>query len=217
MPLRQYFTWVGSILLVALFAADWCLPAPLPAPRFEVSPQERVNLRIRSDHKWPDKVVFDTTLSQLASVADAGREPDAVPNQKVARAGGRTPLDALAAMMPVAQPSAGPDPQKAGNVEFHVIPSTLPQSGRMNLGFAVSRQIPEGSTSRATAEISGAEHEGHFVCRYVRQQAAVPRRICIHAEASRHQSGRGDDQAASLRTDACASAADAEILLTASA
>jgi hypothetical protein len=111
MPLRQYFTWVGSILLVALFAADWCLPAPLPAPRFEVSPQERVNLRIRSDHKWPDKVVFDTTLSQLASVADAGREPDAVPNQKVARAGGRTPLDALAAMMPVAQPSAGPDPQ----------------------------------------------------------------------------------------------------------
>jgi hypothetical protein len=30
MPLRQYFVWVGSILLVMLFAADWCFPAPLP-------------------------------------------------------------------------------------------------------------------------------------------------------------------------------------------
>ena len=29
MPIRQYFVWVGSVLLVALFGADWCLPAPL--------------------------------------------------------------------------------------------------------------------------------------------------------------------------------------------
>jgi hypothetical protein len=31
MPLRQYFAWVGSILLVALFVADWCFPAPVHA------------------------------------------------------------------------------------------------------------------------------------------------------------------------------------------
>ena len=46
MPLRPYFAWVGSILLVALFVADWCFPAPVHAPRSEIPPHERVNLRI---------------------------------------------------------------------------------------------------------------------------------------------------------------------------
>jgi hypothetical protein len=106
MPLRQYFTWVGSILQVALLAANWCFPAPVQAPHPEIPPHERVNLRIRSDHKWPDKVVFDTTGSRLTTVANAGRAPDAVPGQNTIRAGWRTPLDALAAMVPAALPSA---------------------------------------------------------------------------------------------------------------
>ena len=29
MPLFQYFGWVGSFLLAALLAANWCFPAPL--------------------------------------------------------------------------------------------------------------------------------------------------------------------------------------------
>jgi hypothetical protein len=118
MPLRQYFAWVGSILLLALCAADWCFPAPLHVSHPEIPPHERVNLRIHSDHKWPDKVVFDTTGSQSASVADAGRRPDAVPGQTNARAGGRTSLDALAAMMPVAQPLAGRGPCAGRNGRF---------------------------------------------------------------------------------------------------
>ena len=32
MPLFQYFGWVGSFLLAALLAANWCFPAPI-APR----------------------------------------------------------------------------------------------------------------------------------------------------------------------------------------
>jgi hypothetical protein len=107
MPLRQYFAWVGSILLLALCAADWCFLAPLHVSHPEIPPQERVNLQIRSDHKWPDKVVFETTPSRSTSVVDTGRRPNDVPDQTTARAGGRTPLDALAAMMPVAQPRAG--------------------------------------------------------------------------------------------------------------
>jgi hypothetical protein len=102
MPLRQYFAWVGSILLLALFAADWCFPAPLRAPHPEIPPQERVNLRIRSDHKWPDKVVFDATPSRSPSVADAGRQPGIAHGQITARTGWRSPLDALAAMLPAA-------------------------------------------------------------------------------------------------------------------
>ena len=113
MPLRQYFAWVGSILLVALFAADWCFPIPLPAPHPEIPPHERVNLRIHSDQKWPDKVVLDTTRS--TPFADADREPDIAPSQSTARAGWRTPLDAFAAMVPAALSSTNRrPPQRPG-------------------------------------------------------------------------------------------------------
>lgn len=81
MPLRQYFTWVGSFLLLGLFAADWCLPAPAVHARSAIPPQERVNLRIRSDQKWPERVVFDTTDSRLASAADNSRVPEGLPSQ----------------------------------------------------------------------------------------------------------------------------------------
>ncbi len=88
MPLRQYFAWVGSIFLVALFVAEWCFPAPVHAPRSEIPPHERVNLRIRSDHKWPEKVVFDTTRSPSTPVADAGVERDFVPRRRPGRGPG---------------------------------------------------------------------------------------------------------------------------------
>jgi hypothetical protein len=72
MPLFQYFGWVGSVLLAALFAASWWLPgnvAGAPSPRMPLS--ESIHIRIRSDHKWPERVVFDTTGSELASAKSA--------------------------------------------------------------------------------------------------------------------------------------------------
>jgi hypothetical protein len=96
MPLRQYFTWVGSLLLAGLFAADWLFPVPVHALRYEIPPNQTVNLRIRSDQKWPEKVVFDTTPS-LRSVAGASPESEVVSNQRFALAG--QPRDAFAAML----------------------------------------------------------------------------------------------------------------------
>src|ERR1700750_2533503 len=81
MPLRQYFVWVGSVLLVALFVADWCLPAPVAHPHSEIPPNQRVSLRIRSDQKWPERIVFDTAHSALSLAAEAGPEPTVVPPQ----------------------------------------------------------------------------------------------------------------------------------------
>jgi hypothetical protein len=72
MPLFQYFGWVGSVLLTALFAAGWWLPgnvADASPPRAPLS--ESIHIRIRSDHKWPERVVFDTTGSELASAKSA--------------------------------------------------------------------------------------------------------------------------------------------------
>ena len=75
MPIRQYFLWVGSILLVALLVADWLLPEPVAHPHSEIPPNERVNLQIRSNHKWPERVVFDTTRPGRTFAA-AHPEPD---------------------------------------------------------------------------------------------------------------------------------------------
>jgi hypothetical protein len=98
MPIRQYFVWVGSVLLVALFAADWWLPDPAAHSPSAIAPNERVNLRIRSDHKWPERVVFDTAHSGIPLAAEFGPKLDVVPNQDFARTGQRSPLDAFAAM-----------------------------------------------------------------------------------------------------------------------
>src|SRR5215475_1254269 len=65
MPIRQYFVWVGSVLLLALFAADWRLPAPVEHSHSEIPPNEQANLRIRSEHKWPERVVLIPAHSGL--------------------------------------------------------------------------------------------------------------------------------------------------------
>jgi hypothetical protein len=72
MPLFQYFGWVGSFLLAVLFAANWSVSSPIGrAPGSDVPLDRKINIRIHTDHKWPERVVFDTTTSALAQKADA--------------------------------------------------------------------------------------------------------------------------------------------------
>lgn len=62
MPLARYFIYVGGTLLLLLLVADFSLPK-LPAG---TRPNEETYLiRIHSDQKWPDRVVFDTTTPTI--------------------------------------------------------------------------------------------------------------------------------------------------------
>jgi hypothetical protein len=75
MPLLQYFGWVGSVLLATLYAASGWLSgnvAAAPPPRARLS--ESIHIRIHSEHKWPERVVFDTTRSRLAPAENAQAE-----------------------------------------------------------------------------------------------------------------------------------------------
>jgi hypothetical protein len=60
---------VGSALVVLLLIAGWSLPEPRPS--FSDRPEiiDRAIIRIRSERKWPEKVVLDThqpTFSPLS-------------------------------------------------------------------------------------------------------------------------------------------------------
>ena len=104
MPVLQYFGWVGSLLLAALLAANWCLPAPI-VRQAGVPLDQRVKIRIHTDHKWPERVVFDTAgamVTQKANVeAGIGRSEPAVGTE-------RQPFDAFAEMTPPAKPCFRP-------------------------------------------------------------------------------------------------------------
>lgn len=64
MPLVRYFLFVGGALLALLFIADATLPK-LPATEHAEAAANFSMIRIHSDRKWPERVVFDTTLPTI--------------------------------------------------------------------------------------------------------------------------------------------------------
>jgi hypothetical protein len=113
MPLFQYFARVESFLVAALFAANWCCSAP-PVPRSDVPLDQKVNIRIHTDHKWPEREVFDTTRSMLAREAKADAET-AVGRSEAPVQAERQPFDAFAEMAIPVRPCFRP-PCSAGQV-----------------------------------------------------------------------------------------------------
>ena len=66
MPLGRYFIFVGGTLAALLFVANWCLPTPPPMFAVHQSDIDRTIIRIKSAHKWPKKVVLDTSHPTMA-------------------------------------------------------------------------------------------------------------------------------------------------------
>ena len=98
MPAFQYFGWVGSSLLAALFAANWCCSGPIAhEARSEVPLGQKINIRIHTDHKWPERVVFDTTRSTLTDEAKANAETD-IGGSETPVLAERQPFDTFAEM-----------------------------------------------------------------------------------------------------------------------
>ena len=81
MPLRGYFLWVGGVLLALLLVADVCLPK-LPATTTAGTHPSLI--RIHSDQKWPERVVYDTSepvvrLVAAANTRDSGNLAQPIP------------------------------------------------------------------------------------------------------------------------------------------
>jgi len=68
MPLARYFFYVSGVLFTLVFILDACLT------RLSVTESAHVNspvIRIHSDRKWPERIVFDTTLPTIVPAPTA--------------------------------------------------------------------------------------------------------------------------------------------------
>ncbi len=93
MPLARYFLFVGGVLLALLFASNAVLPNSSstdgPVAGLSDTARDLPTVRIASDRKWPERVVFDTSIQTLVPapaaktvIANAGAAvtaPTAVP------------------------------------------------------------------------------------------------------------------------------------------
>jgi hypothetical protein len=85
MPLRRYFTFVGGALLALLLIANAFLPA-LPVAGGSQSTVDRSIIRIHSDTKWPERVVFDTSRPTITPSPAPAAVAEAPSPQKTAAA-----------------------------------------------------------------------------------------------------------------------------------
>jgi hypothetical protein len=68
MPLARYFLYIGGVLLTLVFILDACLT------KFPVMERAHVNspiIRIHSERKWPERIVFDSTLPTIVPAQTA--------------------------------------------------------------------------------------------------------------------------------------------------
>jgi len=73
MPLARYLLFVGGALLALLFISDPFLPKLPVADR---ASSHSAIIRIHSDQKWPERVVFDTSLPALIPAQIENAETD---------------------------------------------------------------------------------------------------------------------------------------------
>jgi len=104
-PIARYFLFVGGTLAALLFIAGWCLPAPLAMFADQPQAVDRAIIRIRSAHKWPGKVVLDT--SQPTITPPVVEEPLAVQSIQLPPDEAKTQsnLEAMAQLKPNTRPA----------------------------------------------------------------------------------------------------------------
>jgi hypothetical protein len=76
MPVGRYFAFVGSFLFALFLAVTWNV-APPPPTQDPIPLGEKLNIRIESPAKGPEKVVIDTDIPPQSGLPPAA--PTAAP------------------------------------------------------------------------------------------------------------------------------------------
>lgn len=114
MPLARYFLVVGGLLLTLLFVIDAGSPKLPVADRADAAIDMPAQ-RIQSDRKWPERVVFDTSLPTIVPVQAAAAEPAVAPQPTPAEVSAKTRVrETFAQFRPEDEkkPEAKPPPKR---------------------------------------------------------------------------------------------------------
>jgi hypothetical protein len=97
MPLARYLLYVGGVLLALLFISDASLPR---LPDAHSAHTASYIIRIHSDRKWPERVLFDTSLPTITPLQVANVEQSAAVPVTIASAKARV-REAFAQLRPL--------------------------------------------------------------------------------------------------------------------
>ena len=89
MPIARYFLFVGGVLLALLLAVDALFPQQAVVASRGASSVDKTVVRIRSDQKLPERVVYDTNLPIIVpppAVTAQVKAPDVAPSTPAAAA-----------------------------------------------------------------------------------------------------------------------------------
>ena len=138
MPLARYFLYVGGVLLTLVFILDACLTK---LPVMESAHVNSPIIRIRSDRKWPERVVFDTNMPTivppiapaLVAKAEAAAPAPAAVAEVSAQARG---LQAFAQLKPSEPRKPEPKPQPKRKIaKTRVAPPMVVVAQQPRFGF----------------------------------------------------------------------------------
>ncbi len=141
MPVARYFFFVGLALLALLFVVDASLPK-LPSAEAPTATADLSTIRIHSNHKWPERVVIDTTLPTITPAANPANAMRVVniPQASADRPTKGRVREAYAEAQPVQ--SRGPEPRRRRRTIAHnymgpppILLAQQPRMGFFGNGF----------------------------------------------------------------------------------
>ena len=141
MPVARYFLLVGGVLLALLFLSNEVLPQLPVAERVAELGSNKSAIRINSDRKWPERVVFDTNMPTivppvapaLVAKAEAAAPAPAAVAEVSAQARG---LQAFAQLKPSEPSKPEPKPlHKRKVAKTRVAPSMVVVAQQPRFGF----------------------------------------------------------------------------------
>jgi hypothetical protein len=141
MPLARYFLFVGGVLLALLFVVDAALPT-LPvtdANRTDTGVNKSI-IRIHSDRKWPERVVFDTSLPTIVPAQTVKAEavvPAPPPPTIVADASAKARVrEAFAQLVPPEPKKPEPNLQRKRKIaKYRAAPPMVQVAQQPRFGF----------------------------------------------------------------------------------
>ena len=134
MPVARYFLFVGGVLLALLFAVDALVPKQAVVASQAAPSVDKTVVRIRSDQKPPERVVYDTSLPTIVPprAATAQAVAPSVPAAASADANAQARVRETFAQFVPAE-AKKPEPQRKRKVAKSRPPMQIAQQRQMRV------------------------------------------------------------------------------------